>query len=75
MTNIILCDVTASVSELKTIRWPAPVPAAATRSLLLTATGLFFYCVPAVLYEKMLHLLDEKDLAQLITERQNQYIL
>ncbi|HHL1504536.1 TPA: type II toxin-antitoxin system Phd/YefM family antitoxin, partial [Klebsiella pneumoniae] len=33
------------------------------------------YCVPAVLYEKMLDLLDEKDLAQLITERQNQYIL
>ena len=31
-----------------------------------------FYCVPAVLYEKMLDLLDEKDLAQLITERQNQ---
>ena len=48
------------------------MPAAATRSLLLTATGLFFYCVPAVLYEQMLDALDEKDLVQLITERQNQ---
>lgn len=48
------------------------MPAAATRSQLLTATGLFFYCVPAALYEQMLDLLDEKNLAQLITERQNQ---
>ena len=44
MTNIILCDVTASISELKTIRWPPPVPAAATRSRLLTATALFLLC-------------------------------
>ena len=60
MTNIILCDVTASVSELKTIRWPAPVPAAATRSLLLTATGLFLLCARGSV-GKMLDLLDEKD--------------
>ncbi|MFS9543912.1 type II toxin-antitoxin system Phd/YefM family antitoxin, partial [Klebsiella pneumoniae] len=31
-----------------------------------------FYCVPAALYEQMLDALDEKDLVQLITERQNQ---
>ncbi|ANF12266.1 Uncharacterised protein [Klebsiella pneumoniae] len=52
MTNIILCDVTASVSELKTIRWPAPVPAAATRSRLLTATALFFIVCPRFCMKK-----------------------
>ncbi|HBY5726956.1 TPA: type II toxin-antitoxin system Phd/YefM family antitoxin, partial [Klebsiella pneumoniae] len=31
-----------------------------------------FYCVPAALYEQMLDELDEKDLVQMITERQNQ---
>ncbi|WP_109949437.1 hypothetical protein [Escherichia coli] len=31
-----------------------------------------FYCVPAALYEQMLDELDEKDLVQTITERQNQ---
>ncbi len=72
MTNIILCDVTASISELKNDPVAPPVPAAATRSRLLTATALFFYCVPAALYEQMLDELDEKDLVQMITERQNQ---
>ena len=75
MTNIILCDVTTSVSELKNDPVASAGAGCGYPSLLLTATGLFFYCVPAVLYEKMLDLLDEKDLAQLITERQNQYIL
>ena len=31
-----------------------------------------FYCVPAALYVQMRDALDEKDLVQLITERQNQ---
>ena len=61
MTNIILCDVTASVSELKN----DPVASAG-------AGCPVFYCVPAALYEQMLDALDEKDLVQLITERQNQ---
>ena len=46
MTNIILCDVTASVW------WPPPVPAAATRSRLLTATALFFIVCPRLCMNK-----------------------
>jgi antitoxin StbD len=74
MTNIILCDVTASISELKN----DPVATASAGGGYPVAIidrnrpVFFFYCVPAALYEQMLDELDEKDLVQMITERQNQ---
>ena len=72
MTNIILCDVTASVSELKN----DPVATASAGGgypvAIIDRIRPVFYCVPAALYEQMLDALDEKDLVQLITERQNQ---
>lgn len=39
-----------------------------------SSVSIYFarYSVPAALYEQMLDALDEKDLVQLITERQNQ---
>ncbi len=52
MTNIILCDVTASISELKNDPVAPPVPAAATRSRLLTATALFFIVCPRLCMNK-----------------------
>jgi antitoxin StbD len=52
MTNIILCDVTASISELKNDPVATPVPAAATRSRLLTATALFFIVCPRLCMNK-----------------------
>ena len=69
MTNIILCDVTASVSELKNdpVATGGGYPVA-----IIDRKRPVFYCVPAALYEQMLDTLDEKDLVQLITERQNQ---
>lgn len=70
MTNIILCDVTASVSELKN----DPVATASAGGgypvAIIDRNRPVFYCVPAALYEQMLDALDEKDLVQLITERQ-----
>lgn len=54
MTNIILCDVTASISELKN----DPVATASagggypTRSRLLTATALFFIVCPRLCMNK-----------------------
>ena len=72
MTNIILCDVTASVSELKN----DPVATASAGGgypvAIIDRNRPGFYCVPAALYEQMLDELDEKDLVQTITERQNQ---
>ncbi len=52
MTNIILCDVTASVSELKNDPVASVVLAAATRSLLLTATACFFIVCPRFCMKK-----------------------
>ncbi|HHE5809348.1 TPA: type II toxin-antitoxin system Phd/YefM family antitoxin [Klebsiella michiganensis] len=75
MTNIILCDVTASVSELKNDPVASAGASCGYSVAIIDSNRPVFLCVPAVLYEKMLDLLDEKDLAQLITERQNQYIL
>ncbi|EHS88038.1 MULTISPECIES: hypothetical protein [Klebsiella/Raoultella group] len=75
MTNIILCDVTASVSELKNDPVASAGAGCGYSVAIIDSNRPVFLCVPAVLYEKMLDLLDEKDLAQLITERQNQYIL
>ena len=75
MTNIILCDVTASVSELKNDPVASARAGCGYSVAIIDSNRPVFLCVPAVLYEKMLDLLDEKDLAQLITERQNQYIL
>ena len=72
MTNIILCDVTASVSELKN----DPVATASAGGgypvarIFRHRPGFFFFA--AGLFEQMLDALDEKDLVQLITERQNQ---
>ena len=72
MTNIILCDVTASISELKN----DPVATASAgggypvASFVPTRPG--FYFVAAAGFEKKRVSLDEKDLVQLITERQNQ---
>ena len=72
MTNIILCDVTASVSELK----HHPVATASAGGgfpvAIIVRTRPVFYCVPAALYGQMLDALNEKDLVQLVTERQNQ---
>ncbi|EPO5574426.1 TPA: type II toxin-antitoxin system Phd/YefM family antitoxin [Klebsiella pneumoniae] len=70
MTNIILCDVTASVSELKND--PVATASAGYPVAIIDRNRPVFYCVPAALYEQMLDALDEKDLVQLITERQNQ---
>ena len=54
MTNIILCDVTASVSELKN----DPVATASAGGgypvAIIDRNRPVFYCVPAALYEQML---------------------
>lgn len=75
MPNIILSDTTASVSELKknpmaTVSAGDGLPVA-----ILNRNQPAFYCVPAVLYEKMLELLDDQDLVKLVEERSNQPLI
>lgn len=71
MPHIILCDTTASVSELKknpmaTVRAGNGLPVA-----ILNRNQPVFYCVPAELFEKMLDAFDNQELIKLVTERSN----
>ena len=72
MTNIILCDVTASVSELKN----DPVATASAGGgypvAIIDRNRPVFYCVPAALYEQMLDALDDQQLVKLVHERSQQ---
>ncbi|MDY4382958.1 type II toxin-antitoxin system Phd/YefM family antitoxin [Pectobacterium brasiliense] len=72
MPNIILSDISASVSELKknpmaTVNAGDGLPVA-----ILNRNQPAFYCIPADLYEKMLDALDDQELVKLISERKNQ---
>ncbi|EMP6174889.1 type II toxin-antitoxin system Phd/YefM family antitoxin [Citrobacter amalonaticus] len=75
MPHIILCDTTASVSELKknpmaTVNAGDGFPVA-----ILNRNQPAFYCVPAELYEKMLDAIDDQELIRLVSERSNQQLL
>lgn len=75
MTNVILSDTSASVSELKknpmaTVNAGAGYPVA-----ILNRNQPAFYCVPAELYERMLDLLDDQELCRLVKERENQPLI
>lgn len=52
MTNIILCDVTASVSELKNDPVASAGAGCGYSVAIIDSNRPVFYCVPAVLYEK-----------------------
>ena len=75
MTNVILSDTSASVSELKknpmaTVNAGAGYPVA-----ILNRNQPAFYCVPAELYERMLDSLDDQELCRLVKERENQLLI
>ncbi|MDY0903001.1 type II toxin-antitoxin system Phd/YefM family antitoxin [Pantoea agglomerans] len=75
MPNIILSDISASVSELKknpmaTVNAGDGYPVA-----ILNRNQPAFYCVPAELYEQMLDALDDQELVKLVSERSGQRLL
>lgn len=75
MPNLVLSDISASVSELKknpmaTVNAGAGYPVA-----ILNRNQPAFYCVPAELYERILDALDDGGLARLVKERQNQPLI
>lgn len=72
MPSVILTDTSASVSELKknpmaTVNAGAGFPVA-----ILNRNQPAFYCVPAELYEQIMEVLDDHELARLVNERRNQ---
>ncbi|MDK6932688.1 antitoxin [Klebsiella aerogenes] len=72
MPHIILSDTTASVSELKKNPMATVSAGDGFPVAILNRNQPAFYCVPAVLYEKMLDALDDQELIKLVAERSNQ---
>ncbi|MBS9436994.1 antitoxin [Photorhabdus noenieputensis] len=75
MANIILSDMSASISELKknpmaTLRAGAGYPIA-----ILNRNQPVFYCIPAELYEQILDTLDDQELIRLVNERRGQALV
>lgn len=71
MPNIVLSDVTASVSELKKNPMATVSSADGFPIAILNRNQPAFYCVPAALYEKMLDALDDQQLIELIKAGEN----
>ncbi|MEK9495471.1 type II toxin-antitoxin system Phd/YefM family antitoxin [Photorhabdus sp. P32] len=75
MANIILSDISASISELKknpmaTVNAGAGYPVA-----ILNRNQPVFYCIPAELYEQILDTLDDQELIRLVNERRGQALV
>ena len=72
MPNIILSDISASVSELKKNPMATVSAGDGYPVAILNRNQPAFYCIPAELYERMLDALDDQELVKLVTERSNQ---
>jgi antitoxin StbD len=72
MTQAILADVAASITELKKNPMAAVRSAEGHAVAILNHNKAEFYCVPAELYEQMLDRLDDIALADIIRKREGQ---
>jgi len=72
MPNVILSDISASVSELKKNPMATVGSGEGYPVAILNRNQPAFYCIPAELYERILDALDDQELARLVTERRNQ---
>lgn len=72
MPNIILSDISASVSELKKNPMATVSAGDGFPVAIFNRNQPAFYCVPAELYKKML---DDQELIKLVTECSNQKLL
>ncbi len=75
MPNIILSDISASVSELKKNPMATVSAGDGFPVAIFNRNQPAFYCVPAELYKKMLDALDDQELIKLVTECSNQKLL
>lgn len=75
MANIILSDTSASVSELKKNPMATVDAGAGFPVAILNRNQPAFYCVPAALYEQMLEMVDDQELAELVKSRENQRLI
>ena len=69
MAEIILSNITASITELKTNPMKTVGTASGEAIAILNRNKPAFYCVPADIYEEMVELLDDIKLAKLVKSR------
>ncbi len=72
MTSLVLTDVVASITELKTnpmavLREDGGKPLA-----ILNRNEPAFYCVPPAIYEYLMELVDDAELTKIVEERQHE---
>jgi antitoxin StbD len=69
MTELILSNITASITELKTNPMKTVETASGEAIAILNRNKPAFYCVPADAYEEMVELLDDIKLFKLVKSR------
>ncbi|KLU17157.1 MULTISPECIES: type II toxin-antitoxin system Phd/YefM family antitoxin [Xenorhabdus] len=72
MPQVILSNVTASVSELKKNPMATVSSGEGYPVAILNRNKPAFYCVPADIYESLLDQLEDKELIQIVEARKNQ---
>ena len=72
MTNQVLSDVVASISELKANPMKVVASGGGMPIAVLNRNEPAFYCVPAQAYEAMMELLDDIELLKIVRQRSNE---
>jgi antitoxin StbD len=75
MTNVILAEVTASVSELKKNPMGTVAAGEGATVAILNRNAPAFYCVPARLYEAMLDRLEDMELNAIADARTGEPVI
>ncbi|MGV1836448.1 type II toxin-antitoxin system Phd/YefM family antitoxin [Rhizobium rhizogenes] len=75
MTNVILAEVTASVSELKKNPMGTVAAGEGATVAILNRNAPAFYCVPARLYEAMLDRLEDMELNAIADARAGEPVI
>lgn len=72
MSHVICSNIVASISELKNNPMAAIRSANGEPIAILNRNQPVFYCVPSELYETMMELLDDAELAKTVKKRLNE---
>lgn len=75
MTNVILTDHIASISDLKANPMGTVNSAGGNAIAILNRNQPAFYAVPAQTYESLMEMIDNYELAKMIKERQQQEVV
>lgn len=75
MPQVILSDVTASISELKKNPMATVDSGEGFPVAILNRNKTAFYCVPAEIYENLLEQIEDKELIEIVNARKNQKLV